>query len=106
MPGTSGVLSPFCKIKGFTFNESIEPDNFMYEFSQDIKDILNEEGVSYVDISFKNKEDYYKVIRELHAFNENNIKVSVKLKNEDDIIFEQDELDLTGNKAEYRQKSE
>ena len=30
----------------------------MYEFSQDIAEILNEEGVQYVDISFKNKEDY------------------------------------------------
>ena len=78
----------------------------MYEFSQDIAEILNEEGVQYVDISFKNKEDYYKVIKELHAFNENNIKVSVKLKNEEDIIFEQSELDLTGNKAEYKQKEE
>ena len=78
----------------------------MYEFTKDINEIINEEGEVYLDIECDNKEEYYKVLKELQAFNNDKVKVTVKLANEDNIIFEQGELDLTGNKAEYKQKEE
>ena len=78
----------------------------MYEFTKDINEIINEEGEVYLDIECDNKEEYYKALKELQAFNNDKVKVTVKLANEDNIIFEQGELDLTGNKAEYKQKEE
>ena len=51
MPGTSGVLSPFGKINGLYFNDSREPDDYMYNFKQDISKIMKEDGVEYYDVS-------------------------------------------------------
>lgn len=98
MPGTSGVLSPFCKIKGLTFNESVEPDNFMYEYYKDLQDELDSENCVFVNIDTDDKEEYYDFLRQMHKFNQDQIVIDTKLKNEDEIIFEESELDLTNNK--------
>ena len=68
--------------------------------------IIESEGGVYLDIDCYTKEEYYKAIRDFNKFNNEKVKVTVKLKDEDNVIFEQGELDLTGNKAEYRQKEE
>lgn len=74
-PGTSGILSPFSKIKGLYFNDENEPDNFMFEFRNDIERILKEKGVEYIDIKVDNKEDYYRIMNNLSNFNNDKIKM-------------------------------
>ena len=74
-PGTSGILSPFSKIKGLYFNDDNEPDNFMFEFKQDIERILKDKGVDYIDIKVDNKEDYYRIMNNLADFADNQIKM-------------------------------
>ena len=88
MPGTSGVLSPFGKIKGLYFNDSKEPDDVMYNLAQDISKLMKEEGVEFIGIDCETKEDYYKIIDALAAFNDNAIKVSCTSKRDLNIIIE------------------
>lgn len=74
-PGTSGILSPFSKIKGLYFNDENEPDNFMYEFKNDIERILKGKGINYIDIKVDNKDDYYRIMNELSDFANDSIKM-------------------------------
>ena len=92
MPGTSGVLSPFGKINGLYFNDSREPDDYMYNFKQDISKIMKEDGVEYVEILADNKEQYYEILDKLSEFN-NNITISGTSKNKEIIIIENDDKD-------------
>lgn len=88
MPGTSGLLSPFSKIKGLYFDDSKEPDNFMYEFKKDLKRILADKGVNYVDINLDNKDDFYKVMNNLADFINDDIKMYWRTANDLNITLE------------------
>ena len=87
-PGTSGILSPFGKIDGLYFNNSREPDDYEFNFKQDLSRIMKEDGVEYIEILLDNKDDYYKLIDELAEFNKNCITVSGTSKNQYNIILE------------------
>lgn len=91
MPGTSGVLSPFGKIDGLYFNNSREPDDFMFDFKKDIKKIMDDEDVEYLEIKVDNKDDYYKLLSELSNFNDNAITVSGTSKDVYTVIVENEE---------------
>lgn len=72
-PGTSGVLSPFTKLDSFYFDKSNEPDDFRYQFRDDIKRIMEQKGVDYIDIGCENKADFYTVISTLEDMEYNNV---------------------------------
>lgn len=91
MPGTSGVLSPFGKIDGLYFNNSREPDDFMFDFKKDIKKIMDDEDVEYLEIKVDNKDDYYKLLSELSNFNDNAITVNGTSKDVYTVIVENEE---------------
>ena len=89
LPGTSGVLSPFGKIKGLYFNESSEPDDYEYNVKQDLSRILEEEGVERIEVKADNKEDYYKILDQLAEFNKNCITVSGTSREKYTLIVEE-----------------
>lgn len=91
MPGTSGVLSPFGEIDGLYFNDSREPDDFMYEFKKDIKNILDADGVEYIEIHAEDKKDYYRILDKLSEFNKECITVSGTSKDNLTVILENQE---------------
>lgn len=91
MPGTSGVLSPFGKIDGLYFNDSREPDNYMFNFKQDLDKIMENEGVEYVKIEADNKNDYYRILNDLCKFNKDAIKVSGTSREKFEVIVEKTE---------------
>lgn len=88
-PGTSGVLSPFGKINGLYFNESSEPDDYEFNFKQDLSKILEEEDVERIEIKANNKEDYYKILDQLAEFNKNCITVSGTSREKYTLIVEE-----------------
>ena len=51
MPGTSGLLTPYGKMDGLYFDDSMEPDDFIFEFRKSIEEILKNQGVSYIAVS-------------------------------------------------------
>lgn len=92
MPGTSGVLSPYNDMKGLYFDDSPEPDDFRFQFMKSVKEILKKEGVTYVELDFENKEDYYKVLNEAYRMVHDGFKVSfTSRENNYDIILEEEE---------------
>lgn len=94
-PGTSGLVSPYSKIKGLNFDDSMEPDTFRFNYINAVKEVLNEEDVDYVDMEFQNVDEYYNILNSINDFNNENIKVSfVKRKKDFDTIEELEEEDL------------
>ena len=94
-PGTSGLLSPFSKLKGLSFNEDMEPDNFRFEFLKEVKKIMDEENIDYIDMTFENQDDYYSFVNTLHDFNIDNLHVKyVDREKEYDKVVQEDEEDL------------
>ena len=90
-PGTSGILSPFGPIKGFYFNDSKEPDNYKFEFKEDLSRIMKESNAEYVEIKCDNIDDYNKILDELVEFNKNCITVNGTSKDNMTIVLETDE---------------
>ena len=73
-PGTSGVLNPFTDIKSMYFDEEPEPDDFLFEFMDDLDKVLSTEYDDYTLIRFPydSKEEFYRIQREIRE-NEDNI---------------------------------
>lgn len=95
-PGTSGVLSPFCDLKGLYFDTKGEPDDFIFSFMRDVKRILSSKGIDTLDIEFDSPEDYYKILSYSREFSKNNISVygvsrddvALTFIREDDVVAE------------------
>ncbi len=92
-PGTSGLLSPYSKINGLYFNDKNEPDDFIIGFNQDLRTILSEDGVDFIDIELENKEDYFTMINKLDDFGKGNFKVYGTSKNKYIITVEEFNID-------------
>lgn len=86
-PGTSGILSPFCKIQGLYFNTDDEPDNFIFDFMRDLKEIMEEKGKEFISVEFENPEDFYRCMNYVKDFNDNEIQVYSTLIDGPKIIF-------------------
>jgi hypothetical protein len=75
-PGTSGVITPFCKTYGLYFNDSPEPEDFKYNFEKDILDYRKSKSDKYfIDIGYENITDYFNTRQK---FAETNTKMQVK----------------------------
>lgn len=99
-PGTSGVLSPFGKIDGLYFDNSSEPDNFMYDLSRDIKKIMEEEGATYLEFKADNKEDFHKILNTINTMNDGLLSVKGTSKDKYTVIVENpDDVDNDGDES-------
>ena len=91
-PGTSGTLSPYSDMKGFYFDDSDEPDNYKFDFIKRTRELLREDGVESIVINFETKEDYYRLLKEMREFTENNVKVSYTSRiKEYEVVLEEEE---------------
>lgn len=90
-PGTSGVLSPFCKMKGLHFNNDPEPDGFIFEFMDDIRNMMKTHGKEYVEVEFNSPEEYYEVMNNINEFTKNNINCYGVSRNAPVVVFTQEE---------------
>ena len=75
LPGTSGLLSPYNKMKGLYFNDDNEPDDFLLEFKKSIKELAEKDGKYFIDISYDDRETYDEIMDKIVVFNNNKIKV-------------------------------
>lgn len=99
-PGTSGVLSPFGKIDGLYFDNSSEPDDFMYDLSRDIKRIMEEEGATYLEFKADNKEDFHKILNTINTMNDGLLSVKGTSKDKYTVIVENpDDVDNDGDES-------
>lgn len=105
-PGTSGILSPFGKIDGLYFNNSREPDEYLYEFKKDISRIMEAEDVEYIEIKTEDKESYYKLLDELIKFNKDSIIVSGTSRDKYTLILEKQADDSDDSSDENENDNE
>ena len=59
MPGTSAVLTPFCKTDGLYFSGENDPESFKYTFDKDLMNTFNDVDNITVSPSFNSVEDYF-----------------------------------------------
>ena len=59
MPGTSAVLTPFCKTDGLYFNGNNDPEDFKYIYDKDIVDTFKKDTEITVTPTFGSVEDYF-----------------------------------------------
>ena len=86
-PGTSGVLSPFCKMDGLYFNNDPEPDGFIFSLIDELKTVMESEGKEYVGIEFDSPEEYYSVMNHVNEFYKHDISCYGMSKDAPTIIF-------------------
>jgi hypothetical protein len=74
-PGTSGLLSPYGKIKGLYFDDSDEKDNFMYEFQKDLEQISKAMNITYIKLDYDSEQDFYDGLMRIQRYIQDNVKV-------------------------------
>jgi hypothetical protein len=98
-PGTSGLLTPFCKTSGLFFNPDFEPEDFKWSFEKDVTNFRknNTDGL-FIDLSCDNISDYFSMqdlfreninkmeIREIENESLDKYFIKVNLSNDDDEI--------------------
>lgn len=89
-------------MEGLHFNNDPEPDGFLFEFMDDIKDMMKKHGKEYVEVEFDSPEEYYEVMNHINEFTKNNISCYGVSKDAPVVVFTQeDEL-----KAEHEINAE
>ena len=78
-PGTSGLLTPFCKTDGLFFNGANEPQEFKCLFEKEVTDFrrLNEPNNLFVSLDYENGDGYLESINSIRKVT-NNFKVVTK----------------------------
>lgn len=105
-PGTSGVLNPFTDMKSLYFDEESEPDDFLFEFMDDLDDVITNEyeGYTLIRFPYQDKSEFYEIQRAIRE-NENNVFESW-FAPDTDILDEQDTNLSTDNYLETAVKQE
>lgn len=92
MPGTSGLLTPFGKIKGLCFDDSPEVEEFFYNLDNDLAEFNKQHSVNYIKIDCEDPRDYYKIINSIHKMNKEGISVQgTSREGEMSVIIESEE---------------
>lgn len=104
-PGTSGVLSPFGKIKGFYFNDENETDAFRFDYAKDLERVLTEENFEYIKINCATKEEYYALLNKLADFNENAIKINGTSREKYEVFIEKEDM-TSGSDSDEKETQE
>lgn len=82
-PGTSAILTPFCKTSGLYFDDEHEPEDFKYLFDKDISDELcNDDECLNITPVFNDVNSYFDFHLKNNE-NNKNIKMNKKEKKED-----------------------
>lgn len=84
-PGRSGIISPFCKLDSLYFSEEPEPDDVMYNLSNRITQIMNNEENVVIQLNCQSKDEFYKV---LHDIEDVKSKCNIYVTSTDNIIID------------------
>ena len=79
-PGTSAIITPFCKTNGLYFDSSNEPEEFKYNFDRDVDSYFTNkfDGLN-ISPSFDSIKDYYDATLSMMEMN-NTLTVEKKKK--------------------------
>jgi len=98
-PGTSGIITPFCKTDGLFFDDSYEPEEFKFQFEKDVNDYRKKNSNNlFIDIDCDNITDYFKQqekfrevinkmeIKEIEHENLDRYYIKINIDNDDEEI--------------------
>ena len=92
-PGQNGLLSPFSDLRSLYFNDDKEPDDFIYDFRNDVARICMENGYDYIDVHCNTKDEYYSALNNMDMFTTDNISAYGVPSKEYEVVLE----DATGD---------
>jgi hypothetical protein len=97
-PGTSGIITPFCKTDGLYFDDAGEPEEFKFNFERDIIEQEKKKGDKlFIDLGYENISDYFKAkegfreinsgieIKEIEREDLNKYFIKINIGDDDDI---------------------
>lgn len=88
------MLSPYSKMDGLYFDDSMEPDDSIFAFKRSIEKIAEKEEVDFIKIDFETKEDYYEAMNLLRSFSNEQIHVHSTSREDDLSIVVESDADL------------
>ena len=68
----------FSDVESLYFDNSDEPDSFLYQLTKDLEEYYKEhpeKGVSYIEMDFENKDAFYNAIMGLTQYTADHVKV-------------------------------
>lgn len=77
------MLSPFGKMDGLYFDDSMEPDDEVFRLRNAVEELAASKDVTLIKLNFEEKDDYYRAMNAFRNFANENIKVYTS-SNEDD----------------------
>lgn len=77
------MLTPFGKMDGLYFDDSMEPDDTMFSLRNAVEKLAASKGVQYVRVNFHEKEDFYKAMNTFRYFSDEKIQVFMSSKEDD-----------------------
>lgn len=71
-PGTSGMLSPYNKMKSFYFDDSDEQDDNLYEIEKEVQEKYQEkhEGMIYIGPNIESKKAFYDTMEKIESIHD------------------------------------
>ena len=106
------MLTAYSKMDGLYFDDSMEPDDSIFDLKRAIEKVAAQKEVSFIKIEFEKKEDYYDAMNLLRNFNDEQIHVHSTSREDDlSVVIESDaDLDTrekdTDNKEEVPKEKE
>lgn len=79
---------------GLYFDDSMEPDDRVFQLRNAIEDLAHQKGVDYIKINFENKEDFYRTANAMRNFVDENIKVYMSSKDDDYTLIVNEDVTL------------
>ena len=79
---------------GLYFDDSMEPDDSIFDLKRAIEKVAAQKDVSFIKIEFEKKEDYYDAMNLLRNFNDENIHVHSTSKEDDLSVIVESDADL------------
>lgn len=95
LPGTTALLSPWCDIDGFYFDNKPEPDTFLYKFQKEMEKKYSSDEIDYIHIECDSPEDYYEKLNLITEMSKN-VSAWGTPGNETIVIIEPEETLETG----------
>lgn len=87
-PGTSGVITPFCKdIVGMEFSDKPEPQDFLYKFSNDLNDYLDKIDDRSVTIHYGDQDSYYEIQKRFQDTNKKILMSDIYTLDDDEFFI-------------------
>lgn len=88
------MITPFGKMDGLYFDDSMEPDDEVFALRNAIEKIAEQKDVSFVRLNFETKEDFYQAMNAFRHFANDNIKAYTTSKDDDYTLIVHDEISL------------